>query len=134
MEKAQVIEDITKLRGENESQASSLNSLHYLVGKRDELKAKGVIVIPVFAKDRMGPAVKDSQFDKALDLRTADTITISATELGLKKLGKVNIVPGSLVKDQHYSLVFSADKQTATIKILDKERLRNEKVVFAVTD
>lgn len=133
-EKAQVIEDITKLRGENESLTSNVNSLHYIVGKRDELKTKGIIIIPVFAKDRMGPGVKDSQFDKALDLRTSDSIEISAAELGLKKIGKVNVVPGSLVKDQHYSLAISADKMSATVKILDKERLKNEKVVFAVTD
>ncbi len=133
-EKAQVIEDITKLRGENESLTSNINSLHYIVGKRDDLKAKGIIIIPVFAKDRMGPNVKDSQFDKALDLRTSDSIEISAADLGLKQVGKVNVVPGSLEKDKHYSLTIAPDKKSATVKILDKERLRNEKVVFAVTD
>ena len=56
------------------------------------------------------------------------------TEAGLKQIGKVSVVPGSLVKDQHYNLVISEDKQTATIKIVDKDRFRNEKVVFAVTD
>ena len=44
------------------------------------------------------------------------------------------MVPGSILKDEHYKLVLSEDKQTATIQIVAKERFRNEKVVFAVTD
>jgi len=44
------------------------------------------------------------------------------------------VVPGSLVKDKHYTLAFNPDHTQATVKLLAKERFRNEKVAFAVTD
>ena len=69
-----------------------------------------------------------------MDLRTQDTITIAASEVGLTKIGKVSVVPGSIEKDKHYTLTLSEDKASAVIKILVKDRFRNEKVAFAVTD
>jgi hypothetical protein len=44
------------------------------------------------------------------------------------------VVPGSYVKDEHYKLTISEDKQTATIELLTPTRFKNDKVVFAVTD
>jgi hypothetical protein len=53
--------------------------------------------------------------------------------MGISKIGKVNVIPGSLVKDEHYSLTYSEDRSTATVKILDLERVRNDRVAFAVS-
>ena len=122
------------LSATNEKQKSKLNALHYLVGERKGLEKKGVIVIPVFAKDRSGAKWTDDLFDHDLDLRSSDEVKITAQEAGVKAIGKVNVVPGSLVKDEHYKLTISEDKQSATIKILAKDRFRNEKVVFAVSE
>ena len=133
-ERANLIEERTKLQADNASQLSKLNSLHYVVGKRDALKTEGVIEIPVFAKDRAGKNWRDEVFTQSLDLRSAKTITIKAADLGLKKIGKVNVVPGSYLKDEHYKLVISEDKQTATIELITVSRFKNDKVVFAVTD
>jgi len=129
-----MVKEMEALNANNEQMKSKLNSLHYVVGNREKLKQSGVIIIPVFAKDRAGSNWSDSVFDRSLDLRTQDTITIQASGYGLKSISKVNVVPGSLEKDKHYSLQISPDKQSATIKILVKERFKNEKVVFAVTD
>ena len=52
----------------------------------------------------------------------------------MTSIGKISVIPGSLQKDKHYSVSYTEDKRVATIKILNKERFRNEKVVFAVTD
>ena len=133
-EKTKLIDDMNALSATNEQQRSKLNSLHYVVGDRKQLEKDGVIIVPVFAKDRAGKAWKDDVFTKALDLRSADTIVIKATEVGLGKIGKVNVVPGSYVKDEHYTVTLSEDKQTATIKLMTKDRFKNDKVVFAVTD
>ena len=133
-EKTAMITELEGMSANNEAQKAKLNSVHYLVGERKGLEAKGIIIVPVFAKDRAGANWADSIFTKALDLRTQDTITLTAAELGLPKIGKISVIPGSLVKDQHYTVTLSADKATATIKLLAKERFRNEKVVFAVTD
>ncbi|MBI4911192.1 MAG: hypothetical protein HY823_00495 [Acidobacteria bacterium] len=133
-EKAKLMDEMNALSATNEKQKSKLNSLHYLVGERKALEQKGVIIIPVFAKDRSGAKWTDDLFDHDLDLRSSDELKLTAQEAGVKKIGKVNVVPGSLVKDEHYRLTISEDKQSATIKILAKDRFRNEKVVFAVSE
>lgn len=133
-ERSSLIEERAKLQSDNASQVASLNSLHYVVGTRDKLKAEGIIEIPVFAKDRAGKNWRDEVFTQSLDLRSAKTITIKAADLGLKKIGKVNVVPGSYLKDEHYKLTLSEDKQTATVELITVSRFKNDKVVFAVTD
>ena len=133
-ERTNLIEERAKLQSDNAAQVSKLNSLHYVIGTRDKLKADGVIEIPVFAKDRAGKNWRDDVFTQSLDLRSGKTITIKAADLGLKKIGKVNVVPGSYVKDEHYKLVISEDKQTATVELINASRFKNDKVVFAVTD
>jgi len=133
-ERTNLIEERAKLQSDNAAQVAKLNSLHYVVGTRDKLKADGVIEIPVFAKDRAGKNWRDEVFTQSLDLRSAKTIVIKAVELGLKKIGKVNVVPGSYLKDEHYKLTISEDKLTATIELVTVSRFKNDKVVFAVTD
>ncbi len=133
-ERGNLIEERTKLQADNAGQLAKLNSLHYVVGKRDTLKTEGVIEIPIFAKDRAGKNWRDEVFTESLDLRSGKTITIKAADLGLKKIAKVNVVPGSYLKDEHYKLTISEDKQTATIELITVNRFKNDKVVFAVTD
>ena len=133
-EKTKLQTSMVELVTTGEKQKALLSSLHYVVGNSKKLVEQGVIIVPVFAKDRAGKNWRDDVFDKSLDLRSADTITISASELGLKKIGKVTVVPGSLVKDEHYKLTISNDKMSAVIKLLTKDRFRNEKVVFAVSE
>jgi hypothetical protein len=133
-ERSNLIEERTKLQLDNAGHIAKLNSLHYVVGKRDTLKADGVIEIPIFARDRAGKNWRDEVFTHSLDLRSAKTITIKAADLGLKKIGKVNVVPGSYLKDEHYKLTLSEDKQTATVELITVSRFKNDKVVFAVTE
>jgi len=73
-------------------------------------------------------------FTKSLDLRSKDTITLTAADAGLQKIAKVSVVPGSLEKDKHYTLTLSDDRTTATVKILVKDRFLNEKVAFALAE
>ena len=133
-EKTSMIKELEGLAATNEAQKAKLNSLHYVVADRKSLVSKGIIIVPVFSKDRAGSNWSDSAFTKSMDLRTEDTILITAAEVGLTKIAKVSVVPGSLEKDKHYSLTLSEDKSTATVKLLSKDRFKNEKVVFAVTD
>ena len=133
-ERTNLIEERAKLQSDNAAQVSKLNSLHYVIGTRDKLKADGIIEIPVFAKDRAGKNWRDEVFTQSLDLRSAKTISIKAADLGLKKIGKVSVVPGSYLKDEHYKLTISDDKSTATIELITVSRFKNDKVVFAVAE
>ncbi len=133
VEKTGLMEQVNGLSTLSAQQKAKLNAMHYLVGDRKKLEDEGVIVVPIFAKDRMGPNAKAARFDRDLPLDGDAVITIKAADLGLAKIGKVNVVPGSLVKDEHYSLTYSEDRATATVKILDLERVRNDRVAFAVS-
>ncbi len=133
-EKASLQKDLETLAATSEAQKAQLNSVHYLVGNRATLKKEGIIVVPVFAKDRAGANWNDGVFTRSLDLRSQDSVTLTAAEAGLQKIAKVSVVPGSLVRDKHYSVTISEDKTTATVRFLAKERFRNEKVVFALED
>lgn len=134
VEKTNMIKAIDGLSATNEAQKAKLNSLHYAVGARKALEQQGVIVVPVFAKDRAGANWNDGVFTHSVDLRAQDSITLTAAEAGLQKISKVFVIPGSLEKDKHYSLVLAEDRASATVKILTKDRFRNEKVVFALSD
>ena len=134
VEKTNMIKDLEALSATNEAQKAKLNAVHYVVGNRKALEKDGVIVVPVFAKDRAGRNWSDGVFTQSMDLRSKDTITLTAAEAGLQKIAKVSVIPGSLEKDKHYSLVLSEDRTTATVKILVKDRFINEKVVFALAD
>jgi len=104
------------------------------VGSRKNLVQGGIIVVPVFARDRAGANWNDEAFTKSADLRSADGVTFTAADAGLDKIGKVDVVPGSLEQGKHYTLTLNEDKTVATVKFLAKDRFRNEKVVFAVTN
>jgi uncharacterized coiled-coil DUF342 family protein len=135
-EKTTLMSQVNDLTTLSDGQRKKLTSLHYLVGQRKQLEQDGVIVVPIFAKDRMGPKAVVAKFDKDLPLdgSAPAEVTIKASDAGLKKIGKVNVIPGSLIKDQHYTVAYADDGSTATVKILDPERLKNDRVVFAVTD
>ncbi len=133
-EKTKLTKDLADLTAANATQQAMLNSVHYLVGARKELVQQGVIVVPVFSRDRAGVNWKDEDFNKSADLRSEDSITLTAAEAGLDRIKKVDVVPGSLEKDKHYTLEFNPDRTVATVKFLVKDRFRNEKVVFALAD
>jgi hypothetical protein len=134
-EKTTLVAQMTELNTLSQAQKTRLNSLHYLVGQRKQLVDDGVIVVPIFAKDRMGPKAVASRFTTDLPLDAPNPeIKIQASDLGYTKISKVNVVPGSLLKDKQYTVTFTEDRKVATIRILDPERMRNDRVVFAVTD
>ncbi|HJW08046.1 MAG TPA: hypothetical protein VJ483_00330 [Holophagaceae bacterium] len=132
--KAETEAQVADLTSKTEAQARHMNSVHYLVGEKRQLEKAGVIVVPVFARDRMGPNAVALRFDRDLPLDGGDPeVTIRAAEAGLPKIAKLTVVPGSLVRDQHYAVTYAPDGSSATVKILDAERLRNDRVVFALS-
>ncbi|HJV22291.1 MAG TPA: hypothetical protein VJ570_06330 [Holophagaceae bacterium] len=131
-ERRSLLEGRAQLQTDHERQLERLNSLNYLVGTRQELEREGIIEIPLFDKDRSGPNWRDEVFTRSLDLRTERTLLIQAKELGLPRITRVLVVPGSYLEDEHYRLSISPDRQSATVELLAPLRFRNDKVVFAV--
>ncbi|WP_306589657.1 hypothetical protein [Geothrix sp. 21YS21S-4] len=133
-ERAGLLQNRGELEAANARQLAKLNALHYAVGVRSVLEKEGVIETPFFDKDRSGRNWRDRVFTRHLDLRTGHTIQIEAAELGLKRISKVNVVPGSYLPDEHYRLSFGPDRQTVTVELLAPSRFKNDKVVFAVVE
>jgi hypothetical protein len=133
-ERTDLLEGRAGLQSEHSRQEARLNALHYLVGVRDALEREGVIEIPLFGKDHSGRAWSDALFTQSLDLRTGTRLVLRAQDLGLRQIGRVSVVPGSYLPDEHYRLSLSADRQTATVDLLVPSRFRNDKVVFAVAE
>ena len=128
------LEGRDRLQTENARLVARMNSLHYLVGLAATLEKEGIIEIPLIGKNLSGRNWRDTLFTRHLDLRSGTTILIRAQDLGLKQIRKVSVVPGSHTPGKHYRLTLSADRQTATVELLDLPRFRNEKVAFAIVD
>lgn len=133
-EQRQLAEGAATLQQDNAHQLARLNSLHYLVGVREALRASGVIETPLLDKDRSGPAWRDALFTRSLDLREGRVLQFRARDYGLKRIGRVVLVPGSYLPNEHYRLTLSPDGQMATLELMSPERFRNDKVVFALID
>jgi hypothetical protein len=131
-ERTSMTADLKALTAASETQQALLNSVHFRVGARKALEKAGVIVVPIFAKDRAGSNWSDAVFDRSADLRNADEVEFTAAEAGLEHIGKVDVVPGSLERNKHYTLALNDDRTVAKVRFLNKERFRNEKVVFAL--
>lgn len=122
------------LGAETEAQAARLNALHHRIGLRKDLEAAGIIEVPFFGPPRAGRAWRDEVFQDHLDLRADQRLTLRAADLGLRRIGRVNLVPGSLQEGEHYRLEFGPGRRTATLEILVPERFRNTKVVVALSE
>jgi hypothetical protein len=133
-ERARFLDGRNQLQSENDQQVARLNALHYLVGVRDDLVEKEIIRIPFFGMPASGRNWGDAVFTHDLDLSEGHAILIHAKDLGLRRISKVTIVPGSYALDEHYRLTLSPDCQIATVELLTLPRFKNDKVVFAVED
>lgn len=119
---------------ETEAQAARLNALHHRVGLRKELEAAGIIEVPFFGPPRAGRAWSDGLFRDHLDLRERRSLTVRAADHGLPRIGRVVVVPGSLLEGEHYRLDFGSGRRTVTLEILAPERFRNTKLALALSE
>lgn len=122
------------LGAETEAQAARLNALHHRIGLRKDLEAAGIIEVPFFGPPRAGRAWRDELFQDHLDLRAGQRLTLRAADLGLQRIGRVILVPGSLQEGEHYRMVFGPGRRSAALEILTPERFRNTKVVVALSE
>lgn len=133
-ERAGFLEGRASLQSENAQHLADLNSLHYLVGSLEALEREGIIDVPLFGKAHSGRNWTDTAFTRHLDLRAGHRLVLRAQDAGLAQIGKVNLVPGSYLPEEHYRLTLSPDRRTATVELLALSRFRNDKVAFALTE
>ena len=106
-----------------------LNSFVYAVGNLDTFKKNGVV------KGGQVVATGEDLFAESLDLRSEVTVSLSAGDAGLGRIGSVKVFPSSLKKGRDYEIAYASDRQRATVEILNKEAfLGARRVVFGIED
>lgn len=106
-----------------------LNSFFYAVGNLDTFKKNGVV------KGSQIASTGEGLFAESVDLRSEMTVSLSAGDAGLGRIGSVKVFPSSLKKGRDYDIAITADRQRATVEILNREAfLGARRVIFGIED
>jgi flagellar motility protein MotE (MotC chaperone) len=110
-----------------------LNSVYYLAGTKNSLKASGKIKGSFLGLcgDRLAN-VTAADFQKSLDIRGSESIALGAQELGVPTIRGVEILPQYFEENKDYRIEISADKKTATVHLLNKDKFRLARVVLVL--
>ena len=120
-----------KLSTQNTEKERRLNSVFYHVDNYKSLAAKKVVGRFLFGRPQL-KQFNAVNFDKSMDLRQSDSITITAKDAGVQKIHSIYVMPRSFVKDKDYKIDMAPDKTTAVIYIVNPEKFQMSKVLFAI--
>jgi cell division protein FtsL len=131
-------QDLTNKVNDLQTQRDDLqarnNSVFYRIGTKKNLVQEGAIRTSWFSKPKVAKYGED-QFPQHLDLRSGDTITVSAKLEGLDKIRRVSVAPGSLFKaNEDYVVTLSPDGQEAALRILAKDKFRASRSIVILVD
>lgn len=130
-EKSTMLTQMNEMASRNESLALTLYSLHYTVGTFKDLSQQGVIHKRMFGKWQTENLNKISN-PSAIDLRSDNRITFTASSLGLSRISQIVVFPRNYDVDSDYRLMISEDKQSATIVLQRPEKFRLAHIAVAV--
>lgn len=121
----------TTLATQNQDKEKRLNSVYYHVDTYISLKNKKIIDRVLFGRPQL-KQFNSVSFDSIIDLREADSIIISAKELGLDKLKKVYVMPRHFIELKDYKIEITADGQQAIVYIINPAKFQMSKVLIAI--
>ena len=131
----QQISDLTSqnkaLSKENLKKEKMLNSVFYHVDNYKSLSKKGIVGRFLFGKPKL-KKFNAVTFEKSVDLREVDSITVKAEDAGLVKIHAVYIMPSHFIKDKDYQIKIAPDKKSATVFLINPDKFRMSKVLIAV--
>ncbi len=104
------------------------NSMFYHAANVQELKGQGVLSGVL----KRVQDVKPVNYDTALDLREANTITLAPAAFGLERIGKVRMLPNIFQEGRDFRIETSEGSGVAKIVILDPELFKGKEVLVAV--
>jgi len=136
--KAEVVNELDRVTKEKEDLAVTVtdlnnraNSMFYRLGLQRDLKKKGIID-KGFLKSAKLKDVAPGQFDRSLDLAMMDNLTISAEDLGVKKIKGVVLYPRFYKKGKSYKVLITKNQKYALLTLTDRDKFKSERVVIAV--
>jgi len=103
---------------------SKLNSVYYYAATKDSMKASG--------KTDIG-SMGYSDFQDRVDLREDDVIGLSAGDLNIPMIKKLEIIPKTLREGLDYRIEIAAGGQSANIYLLKKDKFRLARIIIAVS-
>jgi len=136
--KAEVVNELDRVTKEKEDLVvtvtdlnSRVNSMFYRLGLQEDLKKKGIID-KGFLKSAKLKDVSPGQFDRSLDLAMMDNLTISAEDLGVKKIKEVVLYPRFYKKGKSYKVLITKNQKYALLTLTDRDKFKSERIVIAV--
>ncbi len=122
---------IRELNKKQKEYQKRINSLYYHLDSERNLKKKGLLKSG-FLKAPTLEDISPEHFKKAIDLRKNNTITFSAADLEMKKIKKILVYPRFYKEGRDYKITVAEDRETAVLTVLDKEKLKNKRVVISI--
>ncbi len=119
------------LSQENLKKEKMLNSVFYHVDNYKSLSKKGIVGRFLFGKPKL-KKFNAVTFEKSVDLREVDSITVKAEDAGLVKIHAIYIMPSHFIKDKDYQIKIAPDKKSATVFLINPDKFRMSKVLIAV--
>jgi hypothetical protein len=132
-EREELVKKLAETRELSEELQSKLNSVFYRVGERKSLVDSGLVKDPVFGSAKI-LNFAENNFPDRVDLRSSDTISLTAEKCGVPSIKKVRIVPTVFKADEDFSVIIPADGSKAEIKILNKDKFRAERTVVILVN
>ena len=125
--------DLAKIQAPTAELETKLNSVYYLVGARDNLKGAGIIkgTFLGICGDRV-KNVTFANFQKSLDLRSGNVITLAAGDFGLSKIRQVMLFPRDLQEDVDYRVERAADGMSVKLHLLNKDKFILARVIISL--
>lgn len=132
-EREDLVRKLAETRDLSEELKSKLNSVFYRAGERKALVDSGLVKDPLFGSASI-LKYNEENFPDRIDLRSNDTITISAEKCGVPAIKKVRVVPTSFKNDVDYKIELTPDGSSANVKILNKDKFRAERTVVLLVN
>ena len=125
------IKELSKKEKERLNYLKQINSLYFLIDSKKNLVDQGILK-QGFLKSAKLSDISPDDFKRSIDLRETTEIRIGAADFDLKRIKRINLYPRYLIEGKDYKIEISDDKQEARFSILNKEKLKNERVVISV--
>ncbi len=130
-EKKHLLERIEELNLENSSIVRSVNSLHYIIDTKKNL-VRGGVLRGGFLKSLKLQAVSPELFTNSVDLRSEKEIVFNIEGLNIQKIKRIRVFPKFYKSHIDYEVIFGKDNKSALLKILDRDKLKNERIVISL--
>ena len=133
-EREELLKKMQESQNLSEELRSKLNSVFYRTGDRQTLIKDGVVKDPWYGQPTL-TKFDEASFPSRVDLRSGDSITVTAEEAKVAKITKVKLAPGNVFKDTtDYTVTIAPDGKQATVKLLNKDKFKAERTMVVLVN